>query len=410
MKRREFVVTLGGVPLLAVAGSRLFAGSPKGGALVDTPQKRMAYTQKLLRELCTDIGPHPTGTPAFARAAQIIRKEMERSLPVVEYDKFTLEKWELLGEPEFDLGGQPIETYPAFGGEGTPPEGVSGILQPDRRGYALVDPATGERRAQITVSTYGRAITHYQKHTTPPSLPSFGIGKQDVPLIENAVRDKTPARLKAVVRFVPDATGCNIIGRLPGKTSDEILIVAHADTVYCAPGANDNTASAIVMLMLAHAAAAEPASDFTLTFVATDAEEFGMLGAQHYGGKRAADGTMKNIRLVANFDSLTYGPNLWISSKDQGLKDMIQAIHRDLNIKTTPKYDDGDGFVMDSEPFRPSGGTAFHANSRGYDEKTLPIYHRPDDTAANVPLDCVEIGFEVFHELLKRWGRTTPKS
>lgn len=404
MKRRDFVVTLGGVPFLAMAGRRLFAGSAKGGSPVDTPQKRMEYAQRLLKELCTDIGPHPTGTPAFARAAQIIRKEMELSLPVVEFDKFKFERWELLGEPEFRLGGQPIETYPAFGGVGTPPEGISGILQQDRRGFALVDPSTGETRAQISVSTYGRAITHFQKHTDSPSLPSFGIGKQDVPLIENAVRDKTPARLKAVVRFVPNAAGCNIIGRLPGKRSDEFLVVAHADTVYCAPGANDNTASVIVMLMLAHAAAGK-AFDHTLTFVASDAEEFGMLGAKHYGERRVVDGTMKNIRLVANFDSLTYGPNLWISSRDNDLKDMIQAIHHDLNIRTVPKFDDGDGFVMDSEPFRPSGAKAFHANSRGYDEKTLPIYHRPDDTASNVPLDCVEIGFLVFYELLKRMDK-----
>jgi hypothetical protein len=73
-----------------------------------------------------------------------------------------------------------------------------------------------------------------------------------------------------------------------------------------------------------------------------------------------------------------------------------------LNINTTPIFDDKDGFVMDSAPFRPSGAKALHANSRGYDEKTLPIYHRPDDNAFNVPLDCVEIGFLVFDEFIKR--------
>jgi hypothetical protein len=401
MKRRDFVVTVGSLPILTVAGRGFLAHSQRDGALVETRQKRTDYARRLLRELVTDIGPHPAGTPACARAAGIIKKEMERSLPVVEFDRFKFERWELLGEPEFSLGGRRIETYPAFGCEGTPPEGVDGILQKDRRGFVLVDPATGTTRATIAVSQYGRAITHFQKRTTPPSPPSFGIGKQDVPLLEKAVIDKTPARLKARVRFIPDSSGANIVGRLPGKRPDEILIVAHADTVYCAPGGNDNTASVIVMLMLAHAAAGR-AADHTLTFVATDAEEFGMLGAKHYGERRAADGTMKNIRCVANFDSLTYGPNLWISSKDTDIKGMIAAIHRDLNIKATPKFDDSDGFVMDSEPFRPSGAKAFHANSRGYDDLTLPVYHRPDDDAAHVPLDCVEIGFLVFDEFLKR--------
>src|SRR4030067_282195 len=77
-----------------------------------------------------------------------------------------------------------------------------------------------------------------------------------------------------------------------------------------ARGGNANIASVIVMLMMAHAAAAGTAFNHTLTFVATDAEEFGMLGANHYGAKRAADGTMKNIRDVANFASLTSGTQL----------------------------------------------------------------------------------------------------
>ena len=403
MKRREFVTLMGGTPLVLAAGLGAPAGSPRGGALVATSEKRSEYTLRLLKSLCTDIGPHPAGTPEFARAAAVIKSELAASLPDVAYDTFTFDRWELLGEPEFRLSnGQGIEACPSFGGEGTPEEGVDGVLRQDDKGFSLVDPQTGKTRADIYVSQYGRAIPHHRERTTPPSAPVFGVGRQDVPLLANAVRDKLSARYKAVSRYVPGAKGLNIIGRLPGKSADEILVVAHADTVYGAPGGNDNTASVIVMLMMAHAAAAAPVFRHTLTFMASDAEEFGMLGAEHYGAARAADGTMKNIRHVLNFDSLTYGPNLWINSKDQGVKDTIAAIHRDLAIPTVPRYDDSDGFVMDSAPFRPSGAKAFHANSRGYDEKTLPIYHRPDDNAFNVPLDCVEIGFRVFTEYIRR--------
>jgi hypothetical protein len=402
MKRRDFVAMLGSASLLSMAGSSSsMANSQSAGALVDTPQKRLEYTQKLLKKLCTDIGPHPTGTPAFHKAAQIIKKEMELSLPSVEYDRFPVDLWELLRKAQFILGGQDIETFPTFGGEGTPSEGISGILTKSGGSFSLVDPSTGKVKAQISISSYGKAITHNQGRTNPPSVPSFGVGKQDVPLLERAVKYKTPAMMKARVKYTRNAQGENIIGRLPGKRTDEILVVAHADTVYNAPGANDNTASVIVMLMMAHAAAGR-GSDHTLTFVASDAEEFGMLGAKHYGERRLADGTMKNIRFVANFDSLTYGPNLWISSKNDDIKDIIRSIHSDLHIDTTPKYDDSDGFVMDSDPFRPSGAKAFHANSRGYDEKTLPVYHRPDDNAESVPLDCVETSFLVFDEFMKR--------
>lgn len=403
MKRRDFVVMMGSAPLVFAAGRNAAAGPPGGGALVATSEKRSEYARQLLKRLCTDIGPHPAGTREFARAAAVIKKEMEISLPEVAYDTFPFERWELLGEPMFRLAnGQGIEACPSFGGEGTPAQGIHGVLREDDRGFALVDPATGQPRAAIYINPYGRAIPHYRERTRPPSIPVFGIGKQDVPLIRNAIRDSIPAWYKASVRFVPGAAGMNIIGTLAGKRTDEILVVAHADTVYGAPGGNDNIASVIVMLMMAHAASAAGPFNHTLTFVATDAEEFGMLGANHYGARRAADGTMKNIRYVANFDSLTYGPNLWISSKDQSIKDIIASIHSDLGIKAIPKFDDSDGFVMDSAPFRPSGAKAFHANSRGYDEKTLPVYHRPDDNAFNVPLDCVEIGFLVFFEFIRR--------
>ncbi len=174
MKRRDFVVMMGGAPLVLAAGRGAPAASPRGGAHVATPEKRSEYTRKLLVKLCTDIGPHPAGTPEFARAAAVIKQEMELSLPDVAYDTFSFERWELLGEPEFRLGnGQGIEACPSFGGEGTPEEGVSGVLRQDGKGFALVDPDTGKPRAEISVSQYGRAIPHHRDRTRPPSSPVF---------------------------------------------------------------------------------------------------------------------------------------------------------------------------------------------------------------------------------------------
>jgi hypothetical protein len=402
MKRSAFVSLAGTATLLALSGKySAFAQPPTGGKLVNTPEKRQDYTRRLLKELCTDIGPRPCGSEGFARGAKIIRKEMELSLPQVSYDTFEFEKWELVSVPEFILAGQRIEVVPVSGGNGTPEEGIKGVLKKTSTGFSLVDALSGQTKVLFSIAPFSKAITSYQSRTQPPALPSFSIGKQDVPLLERGVQNKASAWIKARVRFIPHTQGLNIVGRIPGKRKEEIIFLAHADTVYSGPGANDNTASVIVMLMLAHAAAAR-GCDHTLTFVATDNEEFGLMGAKHYGEKRLSDNTMKNMRFVVNFDSLTYGPNLWISSKQDDIKNLIRTIHKDLNIKSTPIFDDSDGFVMDSEPFRPSGAKALHANSRGYDEKTLPVYHRPDDNANNVPLDCVEIGFLVFDEFIRR--------
>lgn len=401
LSRNKFVGLAFGIVWLLATRDLLYASRLRGDRYVNTAKLRQDYTLKLLKKLCTDIGPKPAGSRAYARGAKIILREMRYSLPIVSYNRFTFERWELINSSPLVVDGQNIEALPRYGGEGTSEDGIAGVLQKANSGFSIADAITGEIKALISVSQYGKAIIGGQPRTNPPGLPSFSVGKQDVPLLERAVENKLPSWIRAHVRFIPQSKGINVVGHLPGKIADEILFIAHADTVYNTPGANDNIASVIVMIMLAHAAAAR-GCNHTLTFIASDCEEYGYLGAKSYAEKRLSEGSMNKIRYVINFDSLTYGPNLWISSKDEQIKDLIAGIYKDLNIHGTPILDNKDGYVMDSFPFRPSGAKALHANSRGYDEKTLPVYHRPDDTANNVPLDCVEIGFRVFDEFIRR--------
>jgi len=373
---------------------------------IDTPEKREAYAKQLLKELCTDLGPHPSGTPEHDTAALIFEREMKRSLPAVEQVWFDMENWKLTSPPLFKVGDTELEACPAYGTPGVRPEGITGVL---RNGggsaYTLVDPKTGEREAFISISAYGRAITHGDHRYTSPSLTRIGLGKQDVPILEKAVQEKTPVTLKVQAEYIPLASSSSVVGTLPGKSKEEVLFISHMDTVYTAPGANDNTASTIVMVMLAHAAAAVIKPERTMTFIAAGAEEYGYLGAYKCAQLKEKDGTMGNIKYVVNFDSLTYGPNLQITTTDQEMWDLIQNIHTDLKINATPKRNERTGFVMDSLPFQSSGAKSMHANSRGYDERTLPVYHRIDDNAESVPLDCVEIGFKVFEEFIRRVGK-----
>src|SRR5690606_11167988 len=180
-------------------------------------------------------------------------------------------------------------------------------------GFSVVHPENKELLANITVNKYGRSIP-VDRSMDPTLPPLFGIGYRDVPLLEGAAKSGSPVRLHARARLSSDGKGINVIGRLPGKQPDEILFLAHADTMYTTPGAIDNTASVIVMIMLAHEAAKRGNHKHTLTFAATDGEEYGLLGAKHYAKVRSAADTMKNIRYVINFDSLAWGPNLWVNS------------------------------------------------------------------------------------------------
>ncbi len=404
LQRAEFIKMTGGLAFLMLSNKWSFAQNSLSSDLVSSPQKRQEYTIALLKKLVTDIGPRPSGSKALERAAKIIMKEMQRFLPIVNFDKYEFDDWGPVSGSDLIVGGQHIEAIPQKRGFGTPIEGVMGTFTKSGSGYSIINEQNADILAYFSVSQYGRAIAGSGNGNMNKSIPVFGLGKQDVPILDRSAKNKLSAWVKSEYKPVHKAPGINVIGRIPGKSKDEILIIAHLDTIFNTPGANDNAASVIVMLMLALAASGRQ-NNHSITFVASDSEEYVYEGAHHYAESRIAENTMEDIKYVLNFDSLTYGPNLWINSKDQLVKDIIRDIHKDLNIDSTPIYGENDGFVMDSMPFKPSGAKALHANSRGYDEKTLPVYHRPDDTADKVPLDCVEISFQVFDEFIKRVNR-----
>ncbi len=81
---------------------------------------------------------------------------------------------------------------------------------------------------------------------------------------------------------------------------------------------------------------------------------------------------------------------------------MLRDIHEDLHIPGVPKFFDTTGFILDAEPFRNSGAKAANVNSRGYDQVTLPVYHRPEDMPDKIYMDTVENSFLVFREFIRR--------
>ncbi len=78
----------------------------------------------------------------------------------------------------------------------------------------------------------------------------------------------------------------NVVCRLPGEITEgrhEILVVAHHDQASTTIQGADNDGSGIAILLhLAEIFDAEKPLKYTLVFVATDAEEYGMLGSLRY--------------------------------------------------------------------------------------------------------------------------------
>ena len=386
--RRQLLLALGG------------AWPPGSRELVATPGGRAEYLRSLLRELCT--GPRPSGSKAHEAGAAIVQRELQRCLPQVSRDKLTFRRWALAGEPLLMVGGRRIETYLADNSPATPGHGVKGVLQRRAGGlYEAVDPKSGRVLARAGISEFGRAIV--TMHPGRDDAPLFNVGRQDVETLDRAVQEGLPVEARAKVKWTPGVKTSNVVGVLPGDSNEEIMIVAHADTKYNTPGAHDNTASLITMLMLAHAVSGTRPRR-TLSFLATTGEELDFLGARHYAQRRRDLGTLGNIKVCVNLDSLTYGPNLQINTTDAKLAQLILDIHRDLGVRTEPKVFERDD-TMDSAPFGAGGARTVHLNSRGDDARTLPLWHRPEDRAETVKPEFVESSFLVLLELIRRLSR-----
>jgi hypothetical protein len=75
----------------------------------------------------------------------------------------------------------------------------------------------------------------------------------------------------------------NVVCRLPGASDQEILVLAHHDIAPTTVQGADNDGSGVAILLhLAEIFAAEGTPQYTLVFVADDAEEFGMIGSRRY--------------------------------------------------------------------------------------------------------------------------------
>jgi len=373
-------------------------------ARVATPQARAAYFERMLKRLCTDAGPHPSGTKAYVKVVKAIHRELADALPVAFLDRY-LDLWATVPRPEILHRGKPLEVEVAQNCAGTADAGFTGIIRRvDRQGvrYGIEDVATRQIGALVAVSRDVSAEPEYLLDDGILSLPRFIIGIRDVPLVDLLARGKEQVQVRLRVVYAPVVPTYNAVGTLPGKSTEEILVVAHADSLIQTEGANDNTATAIIHLMLAHAfSGMQPAR--RLTFLITGSEEYGCPGARHYVRRRQIEGTAGNLRFIVNCDSLTYGPNLLASTTDAGLMKVVQAVHEDLELKTQPIYrETQEPWANDAACFKGINPQlrGINFNSRGY--ATLAANHTPDDTAENVPRDCAETSFQVLREFIVR--------
>ena len=344
---------------------------------METAEQRAEYVERMLEALCSEPGPHPSGTRAYEQVALRIHADLESVLPDAFLDRY-LDFWHVLPRPEIIYKGKQVAVDVAENCAGTSPEGFTGMIEriDGPVPYRIVDVATGETAACITVGKDVHAERGYLIGEEVLSLPRFVVGIGEVPFVDLLVAERAEVQVRLRVVYAPEVPTYNIIGAIPGECNDEILVMAHAF------------------------AGTRPR--YTLTFAITGSEEYGLMGAKHYARRRQIEGTADRLKFVINSDSLTYGPNLWATTDDVELMEIVKGVHRDLASETEPIYSEAGCWMNDAACFKGVNPhiRGINLNSRGYE--TLAANHSPADDMANVPRDCVESAFLVLRALVGR--------
>ncbi|MGY1715245.1 M28 family metallopeptidase [Geodermatophilus sp. SYSU D01106] len=202
----------------------------------------------------------------------------------------------------------------------------------------------------------------------------------------------------------------NVIAELRGRTSDNVVMAgAHLDSVAAGPGINDNgSGSAAILEVAQNIAKTKPQN--TVRFAWWGAEEYGLLGSNHYVSQ-LSEQQIADIGLYLNFD-MVGSPNFarFIYDGDQSAftapvtvpegSDQIEYVLEDYFERRQLPYEatefsgrsDYQAFILAGIP---SGGLFTGAEGVKTPEQAAdyggqagvaydPNYHQVGDTLANV--------------------------
>lgn len=138
-------------------------------------------------------------------------------------------------------------------------------------------------------------------------VPSAGVSQENGTAILAALQAGTVEGVLEVDSIIENRTTYNIIAETINGDKDNVLAVgAHSDSVFAGPGINDDGSGLIALLEIA-LQLANYSTQNAIRFCFWSAEEFGLLGSEHYVTTLPAAEADK-IKLYLNFDMIA-SPN-----------------------------------------------------------------------------------------------------
>lgn len=284
-----------------------------------SPEAAFRHAAVLSRE----IGPRPSGTPAFLRAADYVEAGLRAWGYTAQRQAFSFLYFEARGSalrlvasgetiptvvPEYSAATPPagIEAALADGGFGRPEElqrvgGRIALVQRGPAGFLFRDKVANAAAAgAVAIIIYNHTPDPVPQVTllAPARIPAVLVTQEAGQRLLGLLRQGEVRVHLRVETVMEERTTWNVVGRRQGSSGRVVVVGAHLDTVEVSPGANDNASGVAAALEAAHLLAGVPL-EFSLEVVAFGAEERGLLGSAHYvrqrGGQVAA---MVNLDMV----------------------------------------------------------------------------------------------------------------
>lgn len=131
------------------------------------------------------------------------------------------------------------------------------------------------------------------------SIPSATLPNESALYVANHLTEKIHLRIKTRQQ---EGETANLVGRIPGKRPEVVVLCAHYDTKIDTPGAGDNAAGVAALLALAETLAGT-ALEVGVELIAFTNEEYLPIGDEAYLEGVGAD-HLNDILLAVNFDGL----------------------------------------------------------------------------------------------------------
>lgn len=376
------------------------------------------HGEQLMKLLC-QIGPRPTGSAAMWRATKFLSKKWiefgaanvhTEEVPVVAWDECksqleliapTYRSYESLqcintasGMAEgklLDVGRGDVETVHQLN------ETVHGAIlltkgheisggkyDPVHKRVCLLEDI-GAAGVILVSQQHNLPAIHYMYPNNPITIPVVSVSEMDGKNLAELAGDQD-ARVRIETEGHAYQTKCfNLVAEIgrKHKSQEKVILSAHLDSFYIAPGAFDNLAGVVTMTEIARSLA--PFRDNftrTLRIIAFTGEEYGFAGSKCYVRNHVDE--MEYVQFVLNLDGL-------FNKTAEGLAvfwspEMRGYIERALR-KVHPEVDVRNHFGMSSDylSFMLQG---IPAGRPAHWQGSFPLWgHTSEDTDDKIPVE-----------------------